>query len=86
MGPSTELWGTPLLTGHQLDLTLITNFLWAEPSGQFLAKSVPVQAMGCQIPRENTVGDSIKGFAEVLADYISSLFLIYKAGHLIIED
>ncbi|KAK4818988.1 hypothetical protein QYF61_022819 [Mycteria americana] len=31
-GPSTEPWGTPLVTSHQLDLTPFTTTLWAQPS------------------------------------------------------
>ena len=49
------------------------------------AKSVPVQAMGCWLLQENTMGDSVKSFAEVQADYVNSLSLIYQAGHSVIE-
>jgi len=31
----------------------------------YLAKNVPVQAIGCQLLQENTIGDSVEGFAEV---------------------
>ena len=66
MGSSTNPWGTPLVTGHQLGLTPFTTSLWAQPSNQFLTcKDVPVQATGCQLPQENTMGNSVKGFAEV---------------------
>ncbi|KAF1629452.1 Serine/threonine-protein phosphatase 4 regulatory subunit 4, partial [Eudyptes filholi] len=34
-GPSTEPWGTPLVTSRQLDLTPFTTTLWARPSRQF---------------------------------------------------
>ncbi|KAK4821248.1 hypothetical protein QYF61_016547 [Mycteria americana] len=34
-GPKTEPWGTPLVTGCQLDLTPFTTTLWAQPSSQF---------------------------------------------------
>ncbi|KAM9656645.1 uncharacterized protein ACIBXB_008917 isoform 1-T1 [Morphnus guianensis] len=34
-GPSTEPWGTPLVTSRQLDLTPFTTTLWARPSSQF---------------------------------------------------
>ncbi|KAK4828313.1 hypothetical protein QYF61_025325 [Mycteria americana] len=33
-GPDTEPWGTPLVTGCQLDLTPFTTTLWARPSSQ----------------------------------------------------
>lgn len=49
------------------------------------AKSVPVQAMCCQLLQENTVGDRVKGFAEVRVDRIHSLSLIHQVGHLVIE-
>lgn len=31
-GPSTEPWGTSLMTGHKLDPPPFTNMLWAWPS------------------------------------------------------
>jgi len=34
--------------------------------------------MGCQLLQQNTVGDSVKGFAEVYVDYINSLCLIHQ--------
>ncbi|CAM9595396.1 unnamed protein product, partial [Bubo scandiacus] len=37
-GPKTEPWGTPLMTGSQLDLTLFTTTLWARPSSQFFTQ------------------------------------------------
>jgi len=48
-------------------------------------KSVPVQAMGCQLLQGNTVGDSVKGFVKLQADYVNSLALIHQAGHSIIR-
>ena len=69
------------MTGHQLGLTPFTTSLWAQPSNQFLtSKHVPVQATGCQLLQENTVGDSVKGFAEVWLDHSNSLSLIHQAG------
>jgi len=38
MGPSTDPWGTPLVTGHQMDLTPLTTTCWARPSSQFLTQ------------------------------------------------
>ena len=38
--------------------------------------------MGCQPLQDNTVGDSVKGFADV---YVDSLSLIFQTGHLVIE-
>jgi len=49
------------------------------------AHGIPVQATVCQLPQENTVGGCVKGFAEVLVDYVNSLSLIHQAGHLVIE-
>ena len=31
------------------------------------------------------MGGCVKGFAEVLVDYVNSLSLIHQAGHLVIE-
>jgi len=64
-GPSTDPWGTPLMISHQLDLTLFTTTLWAQLTSHFQAKSAPVQATGCQLLQENTVGGTVKGLAEV---------------------
>jgi len=41
--------------------------------------------MGCQPLQDNTVGDCVKGFADVYVDYINSLSLIFQASHLVIE-
>jgi len=54
-GPSTDSWGTPLVTGCQLDLTSFTTILWAIQAVLYSAKSVPVQAVGCQLLRESAV-------------------------------
>uniref|UniRef100_A0A8C8AAR1 Retinoic acid receptor responder 1 n=1 Tax=Otus sunia TaxID=257818 RepID=A0A8C8AAR1_9STRI len=37
-GPKTQPWGTPLLTGHQSDLTPFTTTLWAQPSNHFFTQ------------------------------------------------
>ncbi|KAJ7399991.1 hypothetical protein BTVI_109665 [Pitangus sulphuratus] len=37
-GPSTDPWGTPLVTDHQLDAAPFTSTLWARPSSQFLTQ------------------------------------------------
>jgi len=37
-GPSSEPWGTPLMTGRQLDLTPLTTTLWARSSSQFFTQ------------------------------------------------
>jgi len=39
-GPSTDPWGTPLVTGHQLDLTAFVTILWAQPSSQFFTQQI----------------------------------------------
>jgi len=62
---------------HSLDLAL-QPVLYA-------AKSVSVQATSCQLLQANTVGDSVKGLAEVYVDYINSLPLFHELGHLVIE-
>ena len=52
----------------------------------YSAKSVPVQAMSYQLLQGNILGDSVKGFTEVLAGYVHSLSLIHQTGHLIMEE
>ena len=79
-GPSTNLCGTALVTGCELDLTPFTTSLRAWPV-IYPAKRLPVQAAGCQFLQENTVEDSVKGFAKVYTDYVSSLSLIHQAGY-----
>ncbi|KAK4819900.1 hypothetical protein QYF61_014635 [Mycteria americana] len=37
-GPNTDPWGTPLVTGRQLELTPFTTTLWARPSSQFFTQ------------------------------------------------
>ncbi|KAK4828429.1 LOW QUALITY PROTEIN: hypothetical protein QYF61_026525 [Mycteria americana] len=39
-GPKTEPWGTPLVTGRQLDLVPFTTTLWAQPSSQFFTQQI----------------------------------------------
>ncbi|XP_074679870.1 sodium/bile acid cotransporter 7 isoform X4 [Strix aluco] len=46
-GLQTEPWGTPLVTGRQLDLTPFTTALWARPSSQFFTQ----QSMRSSKPR-----------------------------------
>ena len=72
------------MTNHQLDLTPFITTFWAQ-TDLYPAKSVPAQAMDCQLLQENTVGDSVRGFVEVKVDYINSLFLIHQMHHSIIE-
>ncbi|KAK4810855.1 hypothetical protein QYF61_008827 [Mycteria americana] len=36
--PNTEPWGTPLVTGRQLELTPLTTTLWPQPSSQFFTQ------------------------------------------------
>lgn len=49
------------------------------------AKTVPVQAKGCQLLQENALGDSAKGYAEALLDYLNTPSLIHHVGNSIIE-
>ncbi|KAK4832380.1 LOW QUALITY PROTEIN: hypothetical protein QYF61_022235 [Mycteria americana] len=37
-GPNTEPWGTPLVTGHQLEQTPFTTTLWVQLSSQFFTQ------------------------------------------------
>ena len=36
--PSTDAWGTPVITCHQMDLTPFTTTFWAWPSSQFFTQ------------------------------------------------
>ena len=38
MGPNTDPWGTPLMSGRQLDFAPFTTTHWARPSSQFLTQ------------------------------------------------
>jgi len=51
----------------------------AVQSALYPANSVALQATGCQLLY--TMGDSVKGFAEVYVDYINSLSHIHQVGH-----
>ena len=42
--------------------------------------------MSYQLLQGNILGDSVKGFTEVLAGYVHSLSLIHQTGHLIMEE
>jgi len=56
--PSTDPWETPLtklVTKHKLVLQQVL----------YTAKFVPVQAIGCQLVQENTVGGGVKDITEV---------------------
>ncbi|PKU44635.1 hypothetical protein llap_5071 [Limosa lapponica baueri] len=57
-GPSTKPWRTPLMTGHQLDLTPFTTILWAQPPASFFfnpVKRMPVQATSSQLGQKNVI-------------------------------
>ena len=82
-GPSTHPWETPLAGDRSPAGFNSIHHHSLGPALQPLpppAKSVPVQATGCQLLQENTVGDSVKGFAEVWLDHSNSLSLIHQAG------
>ncbi|TRZ12791.1 hypothetical protein HGM15179_014315 [Zosterops borbonicus] len=77
--PSADPWGTPLVTGHQLDVAY-THYHPLGPAIQPVLKPVrsdPVQSMGCQ----NAMGNGERGFAEVQVD----TSCIYWVGHLVIK-
>ena len=48
-------------------------------------KSVPVQDTNSLFLQKNTVGDGVKGFAEVWVDYVNSLSLTYQMSPLLME-
>jgi len=72
------------VTGHQLNLTPFITTLWAWPSSQLLTQCT-YPSHGLQLLQENTVGDSIEGFADVKVDHINSLPLIHQVGRSITE-
>lgn len=47
--------------------------------------SAPAQVISCQFLEDNAVGDSVKGFSNVHADYMHRPFLICEAGHPVTE-
>ncbi|TRZ19229.1 hypothetical protein HGM15179_007902 [Zosterops borbonicus] len=58
---STEPWGTPLVTSHQLNVTPFTTTLGPSIQPVFNpAKNGPVKGMSCQFLRENAMGDSVE--------------------------
>ncbi|CAM9921516.1 unnamed protein product [Bubo scandiacus] len=78
-GPKTEPWGTPLVTGRQLDLTPFTTTLWARPSSQFFTQQSPVlHPVHCepvhptvgQFVQKDAVRDSIKSLTKTQKNYI----------------
>ena len=63
-GPSTEPWGTLLVTGNHLDLTQLTTTLWAR-SVFHPVERMPIQIVYSQLLHENVVGDNVKGFIDI---------------------
>lgn len=64
-GPNTESWGTPVVTGHQLDLTIHHNSSGlAIQSVVYPAKSAQ-EAVSSQFLQESAVGSGVKGFTKV---------------------
>ncbi|XP_075032352.1 ribose-phosphate pyrophosphokinase 2 isoform X3 [Calonectris borealis] len=59
-GSSTEPWGTPLVTGRQLDLTPFSTTLWARPSSQSFTQQSVRPSMSSQFLQENAVGNGVK--------------------------
>ncbi|KAJ7413852.1 hypothetical protein WISP_87945 [Willisornis vidua] len=86
-GPTTDPWGTPLVTGLQLDAALFTNTLWAKPSSHLLTQQrlCLTKLWDCQLFQEHVMGGGVKGFDEVQVDYIHSLPDFHQAGHLVIQ-
>lgn len=65
----TELWGTPLVTGHEPDVIPFTLILWAQPNSQLLTEHT-VTNLSCSVNSSYrivhlSVRDSIKSFAEI---------------------
>ena len=48
---STNPWGTPLVTSHQLDLTPLTITLWAQPSSQSFNQQIVSKAWAASFYR-----------------------------------
>lgn len=66
MDHNIDPWRTSLVISHQLDLNNFIRHHALSPDLQpvlYTAKSIPI--LGCQLPQEYIVGDSVKGFAKV---------------------
>ena len=69
-------------TLDQLNLTLFTTAL----RSCLPACSLCSKEHTCQLLQENTVGDSVKGFADVQVDYVNSLSFFHQASNSVIKD
>ncbi|KAF4792188.1 hypothetical protein TURU_124321 [Turdus rufiventris] len=85
--PSSEPWGTPLVTICQMGVTPLTTTLGLATQPVFnLAKSPFSQAMSRQFLQENAVGNSAKSCTNVQVNNMHSLSLINQEGHLATEE
>lgn len=76
-GPNTDPWGTPVVTGHQLDITPVNNTVSHVIQANFNpVSSGPIQDMNAPILQENAVKNVEKGFINVPADNVQSLSFI----------
>ncbi|KAK4828728.1 hypothetical protein QYF61_000719 [Mycteria americana] len=82
--PSTDSWGTLLVTGLQLDCLPLITTLRTQPVSPFSIQLL-IQPIFHQLLYEDLMGDSVKGLAEVQVDRIYCSPLIYQASHFIIE-
>ena len=63
--PSTNAWGTPLVTALHLDTEQLTTTLWVPPVPHQLNSS-PIKSISFQFGEKEVVGYCIKGHTEVL--------------------
>jgi len=78
-GPSTDPWGTPLVTGLHLDIEPLTATLWLRPSNQFLTHRTvhPSNPWLSNLERRMLWGTVWKGFTlkyfiyRIIDNYIS---------------
>lgn len=73
--PSTESWGTPFLTSHQLDVSPFTTVLWTQPSTHFFypENCAPTQAISSRFLQENAMGNDVRGFTKVQVGSVHNL-------------
>ena len=86
-GPSTDPWGTPLVTSLQLDSApLMTTPLSSALQPVLKPPHWPlIQPTFPELPYEDVMGDSVKSLAVVKVDNIQCSPLIYPASPAITE-
>ena len=84
-GPSTDPWGTPLVTGVHLDIELLTTTLCQRLSNQFLSHRTdhPSNPYLSNLERRTLSGTVSKALLQI--DHIHSSSLLHWCSHSITE-